>query len=170
MEPAPTYPIIEEAAKKAAVAWLTVPDGGAAYPVWCLWLDGALHVISGPGEQAAPGLAAASTALVTMRGDHGGRVVTWPADVSPVDPAGPEWTSVAPQLAAKRLNAPGPADVTVARWATDCVLSRLRPAAAPAEAGPSLPADTFAAPPRPTSATRLPRRPFKLHRVRGSKR
>jgi len=166
MEPAPLYPIIEEAAKKAAIAWLTVPGGGAAYPVWCLWQDGALHVVSGSDEQAAPGLAAASTALVTMRGDHGGRVVAWPADVSTVDPDSPQWMTIAPQLAAKRLNAPGPAEGTVARWAAGCTLSRLSPAAAPAEAGPSLPDDAFAAPPRPTSATRRPRRPFKLHRVR----
>ena len=45
--------------KRAAVAWLTVPGQPGPYPVWCLWLDGALYVVSGPGEQPAPGLAGA---------------------------------------------------------------------------------------------------------------
>ena len=42
-------PLVDEVMRKAAVVWLTVPAGGAAYPVWCLWIDGALYVVSGPG-------------------------------------------------------------------------------------------------------------------------
>src|SRR5919112_302977 len=91
--------LIEEAAKKAAVAWLRVPGVGADYLVW------------------TTGLAGASRVDVSLRGDHGGRIVTWPADVSTVEPDSPEWTAVAPQLAGKRLNAPGTTDETVQRWA-----------------------------------------------------
>ena len=123
--------LIEEAAKKAAVAWLSVPDGGPDYLVWTTWIDGALFVVSGPGEQAAPGLAAAGRIEVSLRGDHGGRIVTWPADVSTVDPSGPEWTQVAPQLAGKRLNAAGTTDETVQRWASANVMSKLTPAGEP---------------------------------------
>ena len=57
--------LVEEAMKKASVAWLTVDD--ARYPVWCLWVDDSLYVVSGPGEQPAPGLAGASAAQVTAR-------------------------------------------------------------------------------------------------------
>lgn len=162
--------IVEEAAKKAAIAWLAVPGGGAAYPVWCLWAGGALHVVSGPGEQAAPGLAEATSAAVTLRGDHGGRVVTWPAAVTRLTPEMEAWAEVVPQLAGKRLNAPGTAEETAQRWAAECVVSRLAPAGDPTEAGSTLPDASHAAPPRPTTATRRPRRPFRLHRVRGSKR
>jgi hypothetical protein len=154
--------LIEEAAKKAAVAWLSVPGVGTDYLVWTTWLDGALYVVSGPEEQAAPGLAGASRVDVSLRGDHGGRIVTWPADVSTVDPDSPEWTEVAPQLAGKRLNAPGTTDETVQRWATANVLSKL----APAGQTEPLPDSSLAAAPRPTPATRLPKRPFRLHRVR----
>lgn len=154
--------LIEEAAKKAAVAWLSVPGGGPDYLVWTTWIDGAFYVVSGPDEQAAPGLAAADRIAVSLRGDHGGRIVTWPAAVSTVDPSGPEWTEVAPQLAGKRLNASGTTDETVQRWAAANVMSKLTPAGEPEP----LPDASLAAAPRPTPATRLPKRPFRLHRVR----
>jgi hypothetical protein len=166
MEPSTTHPLIEEAAKKAAVAWLLVPGAEPAYPVWCAWLSGALFVVSGEGEQAAPGLAGAAAAQVTLRGDHLGRIATWAADVSTVEPGTPEWDEVAPQLAAKRLNAPGNAEETVRRWTEQATVSRLSPAAQPEP----LPDSALAMPPRPSPATRRPRRPFRLHRVRGSNR
>ncbi len=158
-------PLVEEAMKKAAIVWLTVADA-RPYGVWCLWLDGALYVVSGPGEQPAPGLAEATGALVTARGDHGGRIVSWPAAVTRLAPGTPGWDAAVPQLAGKRLNASGTAEETAARWAAGCVVSRLEPAGEPTEAGPTLPDDSGAAPPPPTPATRRPRNPFRLHRVR----
>jgi hypothetical protein len=159
-------PLVDEAMKKAAVAWLTVPGAGPAYPVWCLWIDGALYVVSGTGEQPAPGLAEATAATVTARGDHGGRIVSWPAAVTRLDPTLEDWSGLATQLAGKRLNASGTTEQTVARWATDCVVSRLTPDAEPVEAGDTLPDGSLAAPPRPTPAARPAKRPFRLHRVR----
>jgi hypothetical protein len=163
--PAPVAALVEEAIKKAAVAWVTVP-GRDPVGLWCLALDGRLYVVSGPGEQAAPGLAQAASAEVTLRGDHGGRVVTWPAEVTRVLPDTEEWGTVAPQLAGKRLNAPGPAERLVERWAAECAVHRLAPAGAPTEAGSTLPDSAQAAPPRETPATRRTRRPFRLHKVR----
>jgi hypothetical protein len=157
--------LVQEALKKAAIAWITV-DGHPPYGVWCLGVDDGLYVVSGPGEQPAPGLASAAEALVTIRGDHGGRIVTWPATVSRVWPGTDEWDSVAAQLAGKRLNAPSPAEALVQRWAAECAISRLSLAGPAVEAGPTLPADSLAAPPPPTPATRRTRNPFRLHRVR----
>lgn len=159
------HPLVEEAMKKAAVAWVSV-DGAPARLLWCLPLDGALCLVSGPGEQAAPGLATADRALVTLRGDHGGRIVTWPAQVRRVDPDSQQWTEVAPQLAGKRLNASGDATAVVARWAAECVVTTLTPDGDPVEAGPTLPAGSLAEPTRDTPARRRTRRPFRLHRVR----
>src|SRR6266508_3215656 len=147
----PVEPLVEEAMKKAAIAWVSAA-GHEQVAVWCLWHEGALFVVSGPGEQPAPGLAGAATAIVTARGDHGGRIVSWPATVSTVEPGSAEWTSVVPQLAE--------------RWAAECVVSRLTPAGGVAEAGATLPDGSLATPPRPTPAVRLSRRPFRLHRVR----
>lgn len=158
------HPLVEEAMKKAAIAWLAVGNGDR-YAVWCLWQDGALYVVSGPGEQPAPGLASTSTASVSARGEHGGRIVTWPAQVDRVLPDTDAWASVVPALAGKRLNAAG-AEELAQRWARECVVSCLRPMGPPTEAGPSLSADAEAAPPRETPAVRATRMPFRLHRVR----
>lgn len=164
--------LVDEAMKKAAVAWVAVA-GRPAVALWCLPLDGALYVVSGPGEQSAPGIDSAAEASgtgaradVTLRGDHGGRIVTWPADVSRVAPGTEEWEKVAPQLAAKRLNAPGTAEALAARWAAECVVTRLAPAGEPIEADATLPDGSLAAAPRPTSAARQTAKPFRLHRVR----
>ena len=158
-------PLVEEAMKKAAVAWVAV-GGNPAVALWCLPLDGGLYVVSGPGEQSAPGLAEAQTAMVTLRGDHGGRIVTWPAEVTRLTPDSAPWAAVAPQVAAKRLNAPGSAADLADRWAAECALNRLVPAGAPVSSGDALPDGSLAAPPRETPAVRQTRKPFRLHRVR----
>ena len=119
------HPLIAEAMKKAAVAWLRVGNR-REYPVWCLWSDGALYVVSGPGEQPAPGLALATTATVHARGDHGGQIVAWTATVDRVPPGSEQWSGVAPQLAAKRLNSAATGEL-VSRWAETAVVSRLVP-------------------------------------------
>ena len=163
------HPLIQEAMKKAAVAWLTAPGVAGGYAVWCLWVDDALLLVTGDGEQPAPGLAGAGTVDVSVRGDHGGRILTWPASVTRIAPGGEEWGAVAPQLAAKRLNAPGSTDDTVARWAATCAVYRLVPVADPVEAGPDLSDASGAAPPRPTPAANHTPKPFRLHRVRGAR-
>ncbi|WP_410810018.1 hypothetical protein [Micromonospora sp. 067-2] len=158
-------PLVDEAMKKAAVAWVRVSDG-PALALWCAPLEGALYVVSGPGEQAAPGLADATEAQVTLRGDHGGRIVTWPARVTRLQPGTGAWDTTAALVAGKRLNATGPTADLVARWAADgCAVNRLAPAGTPL-AGPDLPADAQAETPRETPAVRATRKPFRLHRVR----
>jgi len=121
-----TLALVTEATKKAAVVWLSVA-GRPAYPVWCVPLADALYVVSGPGEQAAPGLAGATIVDVTARGDHGGSIATWSASVQRIEPDTDDWTAVALTVAGKRLNATGSADELVARWARDDALVRLVP-------------------------------------------
>jgi hypothetical protein len=161
-----THAVVDEAIKKAALAWVSVSDG-PALGLWCLPLDGALYVVSGPGEQRAPGLADADSAGVTRRGDHGGRIVTWSAQVDRIVPGTEDWATVAPQLAGKRLNASGPAETVVARWAGDgCAVVRLSPADEAEQTGSDLPDTSLAEPPRDTPARVATPRPFRLHRVR----
>lgn len=160
-----TTPLVDEAVKKAAVCWVSV-GGGPAYGLWCLPLDGALLVVSGPGEQSAPGLAEAAAAEVTLRGDHGGRIVSWPARVARLRPGTEEWETAAPLVAAKRLNASGTAADLVARWVAEgCAVNRLDPAGGPV-AGTDLPAESLAEPPREAPVVRVTRKPFRLHKVR----
>jgi hypothetical protein len=158
-------PVVEEAIKKAAVVWVSAA-GTPAVGLWCAPLDGALFIVSGPGEQSVPALTDAASATVTMRGDHGGHIVTWTAAVTRVEPGTEEWTTAAPLVAAKRLNASGSTADIVERWARECVLHRLTPSGPPTEAGDTLPQDAQAAAPRATPAARPTRKPFRLHRVR----
>ena len=158
--------VVDEAIKKAAIAWIAVGDG-PALGLWCMPLDGALIVVSGPGEQSAPELADAAAATVRLRGDTGGLIVICDAVVERITPGSEEWATVAPQLAGKRLNASGTAEEVVARWAeTGCAIVRLTPAPERAVTAPDLPDDSAAAPPRDTPARVEVRRPFRLHRVR----
>lgn len=157
--------LVDEAMKKAAIAWVSVAGGGGQ-PVWCMPAAGALWVVTGPGEQQLPGLSGARHALVTLRGDHGGRIVTWQASVTRLPPGTEQWDQIAPQLAAKRLNAPGDIAGQVARWASECEIHQLTPSGVVTEAGPTLPSGSLAEPPRDTPARHRTRNPFRLHRVR----
>ncbi len=156
-------PLVSEAMKKAAIAWIGIGDQ-TPYAVWCLWADDALYVVSGAGEQPARGLAHASTAAVTARGDHGGRIVTWRAAVERLRPGTEAWDAVAPQLAAKRLNSSSSsAEALAERWGRECVVSRLVPSGDPLV---HMPDGSLAAPPPPTPATQTTRKPFRLHKVK----
>ena len=160
-----TTELVAEAIKKAAIAWISVGDDPPR-GLWVMPLEGALIVLSGPGEQQSPGLAEATRASVRLRGDNGGLILIVEARVEKLTPGSEAWNEIAPQLANKRLNAAGSADDQIARWAaTGCSVVRLTPADEPI-AAPHLPADSEAAPPRESPARIKVRRPFRLHRVR----
>ena len=161
-----TSAVLDEAIKKAALAWVAVDDG-PALGLWCLPLEGSLIFVCGPGEQFAPGLAEATRATVRLRGDNGGLIVVAEMAVLRLMPGTEDWTTVAPQLAAKRLNASGTADEVVARWdATGCAVVRITPDTDNSVTAPDLPTVSAAETPRDTPARIETRRPFKLHRVR----
>ena len=158
--------VLDEALKKAAIAWVSV-DGGAARGLWCVPLEGTLIMVSGPGEQEAPRLGEATRASVRLRGDTGGLIVVWEAAVSRLQPGTEEWDTVAPQVATKRLNASGTADELIARWiASGCAVVRLTPVDEAPTTSPDLPDTSGAATPRETPARVEVKRPFRLHRVR----
>jgi hypothetical protein len=161
-----TTELVAEAIKKAGIAWIGAAGGGPARGLWVMPLDGALIVVCGPGEQAAPGLAEATRAEVRLRGDNGGLILIVEAQVERLTPGSEAWAEIAPQLAGKRLNASGTAEQVVARWAeTGCAVLRLTPTE-DLVAAPGLPSDSAAAPPRETPARIRVRSPFKLHRAR----
>ena len=161
-----TSAVLDEAVKKAALAWVSVGDG-PALGLWCMPLDGSLIVVTGAGEQFAPDLPGASRATVRLRGDNGGLIVVAEMTVARILPGSPDWETVAPQLATKRLNARGSADEVVTRWVeTGCTVVRLTPVEEAPVTRPDLPSEAAAAEPRETPARVEVRRPFRLHRVR----
>ncbi|MEU2153902.1 hypothetical protein ABZ532_02555 [Streptomyces sp. NPDC019396] len=142
------HALVEEATKKSGLIW--VRGTGPARALWHVWHEGAVHVIGdGPGEQPLPGLAAGSTAEVTVRSkDKGGRLVAWTAAVSELVPGSEAWEAAVGELKGKRLNAPD-GEAMTERWARECRVLRLDPLAASTE----LPAGSLAAAPLATSAT-----------------
>jgi hypothetical protein len=161
-------PVLDEAIKKAALVWVAVGDQ-RPLALWCMALDGALIVVTGPGEQFAPGLADATRATVRLRGDNGGLIVVSEMTVGRLLPGSDDWATVAPQLAGKRLNASGSAEDLVARWVeTNCAILRLTPDQEKPQVAPDLPTGSGAEQPRETPARVPVPRPFRLHKVRGA--
>ncbi len=161
-----TSAVLDEALKKAALAWVSVGDG-PALGLWCMPLEGALIVVTGPAEQYVPGLPDAHRATVRLRGDSGGLIVVAEMTVARILPGSDDWATVAPQLAAKRLNARGSIDEVVTRWVeAGNTVVRLTPVEDTPVTAPDLPTGSAAATPRETPARVEVHHPFRLHKVR----
>jgi len=157
---APAHPLVTEAMRKAALAWLEVP-GQRAVAAWLTWHDGAAYVVHGGEEQPLPGLAGADRCRVAVRSaDNGARILTWTATVTRVEPGSEEWAAVVPQLLGKRLNLHDP-NGAEERWASGSTVSRLSPQGDPDE---QLPDASLAEPPAQSPATSSARVPRTLHR------
>ena len=122
--PLPSPTLISEATRRSGVIWL----GRAGEPpalVWHLWHDGSAYVLGGGEEQALP-VSPGDDAVVVVRSkaSQSGVVVSWPAEITAVEPGTELCAEVVPLLAAERLNAPAGADL---RWAAECVVLRLTP-------------------------------------------
>ena len=119
--------LVAQATRASLVVWVGGP-GTPPRAVWHVWHEGAAYVLTGPGEQDAPGLADGGTARVAVRSRdrQGDRVVDWAAEVSVVPPGSAGWEEMLPLLRARRLN-----DAQAAgqpeRWARACTLWRLAP-------------------------------------------
>jgi len=135
---APALAFIAEATKRAGLVWLTVPGRERPCPAWHIWRAeglppaGAAYVVTGPGEQPLPGLGEAGQVTVTVASSQtGGRLFSWTAIVSQVEPGSADWNAVIGQLASRRLNAAlAPAEESPAqRWARSGAVFRLSPVA-----------------------------------------
>ncbi|MGA5894368.1 hypothetical protein [Streptomyces venetus] len=158
--------LVEEATKKSGLVWVQGPDGPAR-ALWHVWHEGAACLVGdGPGEQPLPGLADGAEARVTVRSkDKGGRLVSWTARVTQLEPGSEAWDAAVAELKGKRLNAPD-GEAMPDRWARECRVLRLEPTGARAP----MPDDSLAEAPLPSPAiTRRPV-PAGLHRLLLKKR
>lgn len=168
MDAAATQTLIEEAAKKSGLVWVVAVGATTAHvrqqPVWHVWHEGAVYVLTGGLEQPVPGgldLLAddnSARANVTARGKGpSGRVLTFETTVDKVSPGSEEWESLVPALVSGRLNLPDGANAPQ-RWAAECTLWRLRPTGTIVETAAEASPASHAAPPPPTPArSRVPR-------------
>ncbi|MEU0985243.1 hypothetical protein [Streptomyces sp. NPDC005953] len=140
--------LVEEATKKSGLIW--VRSTGPERTLWHVWHEGAALVVGdGPGEQPLPGLVDGGTAEVIVRSkDKGGRLVSWTAVVSELEPGSEPWESAVAELKGKRLNAVD-AETVPDRWRRECRVVRLTPR----ESTTDHPQTSLATPPLPTGAT-----------------
>jgi hypothetical protein len=121
-----TRALVAELARKTGVCWLRV--GGRTHPVWHVWSEGALCLVSGGAEQPLPELAEGDRVEVVMRSkDTGGRLLTWTGEVSVVRPGDEAWAATAAALVAGRLNLRDPATAPD-DWAAHSTVLRITPA------------------------------------------
>lgn len=157
-----TAALIQELAKKTSVSWLRY--GGADHPVWHVWLNDALYVVSGGNEQPLPGITGVQRLEVVMRSkETGQRLVTWVGEVTRVQPGDELWEPVATALVAGRLNL---ADLSTAaaEWAESSVVTRIVPTEEMTEEPGRLSDDPRFAAPKPTTATTRGALPRVFHR------
>ena len=150
--------LVAEAAKKSGLLWIELPGLPQPRAAWHIWQDGAAYVLTGgEGEQPLPGLPEAErVTVITASKDKGGRLVSWAAEVSEVEPDTAEWDAVVPVLAKERLNGD---QEQAERWARESYVIRLAPTG---EATTDHPAGYAAVRPVPTPATTAGKNPFMI--------
>jgi hypothetical protein len=157
-----TSALVAELAKKTSVSWVRYDD--RTHPVWHVWHDDALCLVSGGEEQPLPDIEDGARVEVLLRSkDNGGRLVTWVGTAAVVRPDSGEWGPVTAALVPGRLNAP---DLTTVadRWAGTSTVRRIVPTGEFVEAPGGLSDDAHREVPAPTPATTRGRLPRVLHR------
>jgi hypothetical protein len=167
-DPALTTALVAELAKKSATSWLRLPGEDRTWAIWHTWVDGALCVVSGGGEQPLPGpddgLGDGARVEVLLRSrDTGGRLVTWIGEVQVLHPGDELWAPVTDALVADRLNL---RDLATAadEWAAHSVVRRIVPTGEAVEEPGTLGDDAHRAAPLPSPALTRGRLPKVLHR------
>jgi hypothetical protein len=121
--------LVDEATKKSGLVWVTLQDETRPHPVWHLWHDGRMYVVTGGLEQPLPlGEPPAVRAVVAVRSKdkQADLLVAWVAEVDRVAPRTALWDEVVPLLHAKRLNARDGEDQPL-RWAQESAVLRFTP-------------------------------------------
>jgi hypothetical protein len=116
---------VAELGRKTGVCW--VRHGEVTQPVWHVWVDGGLAVVSGGDEQPFPDVKDGDRVEVVMRSkDTGGRLLTWVGHVTVVLPGDERWAATTAALVAARLNLPDTA-TAADQWAERSVVRRVVP-------------------------------------------
>ena len=135
-------------------------SGSTAWGVWHQWHEGAVLVVSGPGEQELPELDG-DVEVVLRSKDTGARLVTVGAVAEALDPGSDDWAAAALALAPGRLNSAAlPADLP-AHWRTaGARITRITPTSQALEQPGRYDDESGAAATAPSTATTSTWRPF----------
>ncbi|HEX8497133.1 MAG TPA: hypothetical protein VF661_08045 [Actinomycetales bacterium] len=153
--------LLAEAASKTGLVWLRPQGQARSWPAWHVWHEGAVHVVSGPGEQTLPELSGGVDVLVRSK-ESGARLITVPATAERLSPDDDRWLPAATALAASRLNsAVSPAELP-AHWAGTATVTRIAAAGEALERPGAYDQASGAASPAPASGTTSTWRPWHL--------
>ncbi|GAA4357777.1 hypothetical protein [Angustibacter luteus] len=152
--------LVAEAASKGGMLWVRPRGQSRAWGVWHEWHEGAVLVVSGPGEQELPELDG-DVDLVLRSKDTGARLVTVAAVAEVLDASGEEWLAAAGALAPGRLNSAAlPADLPEHWRTTGARITRITPTSQALEQPGRYDDASGAAAPAPSTATTSTWRPF----------
>jgi len=155
---------VAELVGKSDLVWVQA-SGGPTRPVWSVWHDGAVAVVTGGIEQPNPGLADGEQVTVIVRSkENRARQVAFRAAVTELVAGSETWDSVVGALAPQRLNAPD-AERQPERWAHESTVWQLHPTAETLEQPGAFSDDAGRAEPLPSDATTLTRKPFHAGRA-----
>ncbi|MGH2752995.1 MAG: hypothetical protein ACRDLB_01050 [Actinomycetota bacterium] len=116
---------IQESLKKSTIIWLrwTTPNGDErTMPVWFIYFQDKIYVLSGERQQTIPGAESLREAHVILRWKmNNAQIAELPADVRALQ-LGEGWDTIAERIAEKRLNIPGLPEETARRWRDECVI------------------------------------------------
>ncbi|MEO8106976.1 MAG: hypothetical protein ABI720_06615 [Actinomycetes bacterium] len=161
--------LIADLANKSDLLWVTVPDR-PVQPLWNVWHDNAVAVVTGGIEQKDPGLADGQTVELILRSrDNWARQVVVMATVVLLDPGSNAWAAAAAALHPKRWNPPD-GENQPERWARESALWLLRPTAEVTEQPGAMSDDSHRAEVAETDATTITRRPFHAGRATKKRR
>jgi hypothetical protein len=164
-----TAALVAEAAKKSDLLWVQL-DTPPARPLWNIWIDDSVLLVTGGLEQPDPGLVDGGVARVTWRSkDKGSRLLSLDASVTRVDPDSDGYAEAASALHAKRLNSPD-GDAALERWRAESTIWRLTPGNEVAEGPGSMSDGTHRAEVPASPAASSTWRPFHLGRATRTRR
>lgn len=156
--------LVDETCKKSALVWLRPLASAHAVATWHVVVDGVVHVVGGGIEQPLPEVADGEELEVTVRSkDTGGRLLTFRATATRLEPDGEAWAAVVPELHAKRLNPPD-GEEQPRRWARESTVLRIEPTGRLVESPGHLSHRSHAAEPSGTPATTRGPLPFVVGR------
>jgi hypothetical protein len=120
--------------KKVDALWVGEESNGRdrAVPVWFVYHNGRIYLLHSDeresGEQQVPGLPDAAELIVLTRSKgRETRANRFHAAVRVIDPANPEFDTIAPLLADRRRDRHGPPQEAINKWKASCVIAELTP-------------------------------------------
>jgi hypothetical protein len=162
-------PLIAELAGKSDLVWVQV-SGQPARPLWSVWHDDAIAVVTGGIEQPDPGLADGGTATVILRSkENRARQLSLTVTAQLASPASETWDAAVRALHPKRLNAPD-GEEQPNRWARESQIWLLTPTGEVSERPGAQSDHSQRAEPMETPATTLTRKPFHAGRATKKRR